>query len=83
MRTVNLQELRELREMADNLFTARKLPHGPNRQNAIQLIGQFRLQIAALRCPELGRPGPKPKAKPSNITMSALTDGEPSPSASR
>jgi hypothetical protein len=63
MRTVKVQELRELREMADKLLiTARKLPPGPNRQNAIQLIGQFRLQIAALRCPELGRLGPKPAA---------------------
>ena len=63
MRTVKVQELRELREMADKLIvSARQLPPGPNRQNAIQLIGQFRLQIAALRCPELGRPGPKPAA---------------------
>jgi hypothetical protein len=63
MRTVTVQELRELREMAGKLLiAARELPHGPNRQSAIQLIGQFRLQIAALRCPELGRPGPKPAA---------------------
>jgi hypothetical protein len=63
MRTVKVQELLNFREIAGKLLiSARKLPPGPNRQNAIQLIGQFGLQIAALRCPELGRPGPKPAA---------------------
>ena len=44
MRTVKVEELRELREMADKLLTtARELPPGPNRQNGVQLTGQFRL----------------------------------------
>jgi hypothetical protein len=47
MTTARLQELEEL--AAKLLATARKLPPGPERHNALQLIGRFRVQIAALQ----------------------------------
>ena len=56
--------LQELEEMAGKLLaTVRKLPPGPNRQNALQLIGRFRLRIAALQGPAAGRMVPKAKEK--------------------
>lgn len=47
MRAVRLQELEEL--AAKLLATARKLPAGPDRYNALQQIGRFRAQIAAMK----------------------------------
>jgi hypothetical protein len=42
--------LRELEEMAAKLLaTARKLPRGPDRNDILQEIGRFRLQIIALQ----------------------------------
>ena len=70
-----VQELREQREMADKLLiTARKLPPGPNRLNAIQLIGQFRLQIAAFRCPELGRPAQNQQLREPEPSISVRSE---------
>jgi TolA-binding protein len=44
------ERLRELEDMAATMVaTARKLPPGPNRDNALQLIERFRLRIAALQ----------------------------------
>jgi hypothetical protein len=34
-------------EPADLIATARKFPSGQNRNNALQLMGRFRVQIAA------------------------------------
>jgi len=53
MRTARLQELEEM--AARLLATARQLPPGPNRHNALQLIGRFRLQISNLQLP-ISRP---------------------------
>ena len=71
MSTAGLQELGELDALGVKLLaTARELPPGPDRDNALQLIGRFRVQIAA---PE--RPGfraafwpsaPAPQAGGSN-----------------
>src|SRR5258708_32268708 len=42
--------LRELEEMAAKLLaTARKLPRGPDRNDILQEIGRFRVQIIALK----------------------------------
>ncbi len=46
MSTAKLQELEEL--AAKLLATARKLPPGPDRQNALREIERFRVQIAGL-----------------------------------
>jgi hypothetical protein len=62
MSTAGLQELEELEELGVKLLaTARELPPGPDRDNALQLIGRFRVQIATLQSRlrtllEAGRP---------------------------
>jgi hypothetical protein len=61
MSTARLQELEEM--AAKLLATARNLPPGPDRQNALQLIGRFRVQIATLQGPAFGRLIPKVKEK--------------------
>jgi hypothetical protein len=61
MSTARLQELEKMAEKL--LATARNLPPGPNRQNALQLIGRFRVQIATLQGPAFGRLVPKVKEK--------------------
>ena len=38
------------------LALARKLPPGQQRHDIVQQIGRFRVQIAALKGPDLGRP---------------------------
>jgi hypothetical protein len=56
--------LKELEEMAGKLLaTVRKLPPGPNRQNALQLIGRFRVRIADLERPYLPPTHQELKAK--------------------
>ena len=63
MRVARLQELQEIAEKL--LATARHLPLGQDRHNALREIGRFRVQIAALKGADL-RPaqlGPKMKAK--------------------
>jgi hypothetical protein len=45
------------------LALARKLPPGQRRYDIMQEIGRFRVQIAALKGPELGRSHRGPKAK--------------------
>src|SRR6202021_1505621 len=47
MRAAKLQELEEM--AAELLATARKLPSGPDRHNAIQEIERFRARITALQ----------------------------------
>jgi hypothetical protein len=62
MSTAGLQELEELQALGVKLLaTARELPQGPDRDNALQLIGRFRVQIATLQSRlrtllEAGRP---------------------------
>ena len=62
MSTAGLQELEELQALGVKLLaTARELPPGPDRDNALQLIGRFRVQIATLQSRlrtllEAGRP---------------------------
>ena len=65
MSTAGLQELEELEALealgVKLLATARELPPGPDRDNALQLIGRFRVQIATLQSRlrtllEAGRP---------------------------
>ena len=62
MRAARLQELEELDALGVKLLaTARELPPGPDRDNALQLIGRFRVQIATLQSRlrtllEAGRP---------------------------
>ena len=51
MRAARLQEFQEM--AAKLLATARELPPGPNRQNALQLIGRFRVRIVDLQRPYL------------------------------
>jgi hypothetical protein len=53
MRAQRLQELEEM--AAELLATARKLPPGPNRHNALLLIGRFRVQIAAMEARNCGQ----------------------------
>ena len=56
--------LQELEEMAARLLAlARKLPPGQRRYDIMQEIGRFRVRIAALKGPELGRSHRGPKAK--------------------
>ena len=56
--------LQELEEMAARLLAlARKLPPGQQRYDIVQQIGRFRVRIAALKGPELGRSRRGPKAK--------------------
>jgi hypothetical protein len=56
--------LQELEEMAARLLAlARKLPPGQQRYDMVRQIGRFRVRIAALKGPELGRPQRGPKAK--------------------
>ncbi len=59
--------LQELDEMAANLLaTARKLPPGQDRQNALREIGRFRAQITALKerhLPGAAHQGLKAKGK--------------------
>ena len=56
--------LQELEEMAARLLAlARKLPPGQRRYDIMQEIGRFRVRIAAIKGPELGRPHRGPKAK--------------------
>ncbi len=61
MRAARLQELEEM--AARLLALARKLPPGQQRHDIVQQIGRFRVQIAALKGPDLGRPHRGPKAK--------------------
>ena len=50
MSTAGLQELEELQTLGVKLLaTARELPPGPDRDNALQLIARFRVQIAILQ----------------------------------
>ena len=65
MSTAGLQELEELQALqalgVKLLATARELPPGSDRDNALQLIGRFRVQIATLQSRlrtllEAGRP---------------------------
>jgi hypothetical protein len=59
-----LSPLQELEEMAARLpALARELPPGQRRYDIMQEIGRFRVQIAALKGPELGRSHRGPKAK--------------------
>jgi hypothetical protein len=52
---VRAARLKELEEMAAKLLeTARKLPPGQDRHNALQEIGRFRTRIAALQGDDLG-----------------------------
>ena len=61
MRAARLQELEEM--AARLLALARKLPPGQQRYDIVQQIGRFRVRIAALKGPELGRSRRGPKAK--------------------
>jgi hypothetical protein len=62
MRATKLQELEEM--AVKLLATARKLPQGPDRHNALQEIGRFRARIAALQGAGLPvRQGLKAKGK--------------------
>ena len=62
MSAARLQELEELEALGVKLLaTTRELPPGPDRDNALQLIGRFRVQIATLQSRlrtllEAGRP---------------------------
>jgi hypothetical protein len=47
MRAARLQELQEM--AAKLLATARELPSGQDRHNALREIGRFRVRIAALQ----------------------------------
>src|SRR5258708_7060647 len=54
MRAARLKELKELEELAAKLLeTARKLPSGQDRHNALQEIGRFRARITVLQRPDL------------------------------
>jgi hypothetical protein len=59
MRAARLQELEEM--AAKLLATARDLPSGQDRHNALREIGRFRARIAALEATDLrpARLGPK------------------------
>ena len=58
MREARLQELEEMAEKL--LATARNLPLGQDRHNALREIGRFRARIAALKFTEQpARRGPK------------------------
>jgi hypothetical protein len=61
---VDARLAKELEEMAARLLAlARKLPPGQQRYDIVQQIGRFRVRIAALKGPELGRSRRGPKAK--------------------
>ena len=61
MREARLQELEEIAEKL--LATARNLPSGQDRHNALREIGRFRVRIAALKLNERpGLQGPKARA---------------------
>ena len=48
--------LKELEEMAEKLLeTARKLPPGQDRHNALQEIGRFRARIIGMQRADLSR----------------------------
>ena len=51
MRATRLQELQEM--AAKLLATARELPSGQHRHNALREIGRFRARIAALKGADL------------------------------
>ena len=51
MREARLQELEEMAEKL--LATARELPPGQDRHNAVQEVGRFRTRITALRRSDL------------------------------
>ena len=63
MRAARLQELQEI--ATELLATARELPSGQDRHNALREIGRFRVQIAALQGADLrpARLGLKAKGK--------------------
>ena len=53
---MSAEKLQELEDLADELLvTARALPPGENRQNALELIGKYRLQISALKNARLSK----------------------------
>jgi hypothetical protein len=56
MRAAKLQELEKM--AAELLTTARKLPSGQDRHNALQEIGRFRARIIALQRLDLQSPQP-------------------------
>jgi hypothetical protein len=51
MKAASLQELEEM--AAKLLATARQLPPGQNRHNALREVGRFRAQIIALQSADL------------------------------
>ena len=52
-----LTKAQDLEEIAAKLLeTARKLPPGQDRHNALQEVGRFRARIAALQSGDLRRP---------------------------
>jgi len=54
---VTAARLKELEEMAAKLLeTARKLPPGQDRHNALQEIGRFRTRITGLQHQEMRSP---------------------------
>ena len=62
---MRVAKLKELAEMAAKLLeTARKLPPGQDRHNALQKIGRVRARIAGLRTDlRSAHQEPKPKGK--------------------
>jgi hypothetical protein len=65
MRVAKLKELAEMAEMAAKLLeTARKLPPGQDRHNALQEIGRFRARITDLERPDLRSAHRGLRAKP-------------------
>jgi hypothetical protein len=61
---VRAERLHELEEMAAKLLaTARNLPPGQDRYNALREIGRFRAQIDALQGADLRRARRELKAK--------------------
>jgi hypothetical protein len=73
MREARLQELEEI--AAKLLATARNLPSGQDRHNAIREIGRFCVQIATLKGADLRRPQRRLKKKMS-ATRRSWTDVE-------
>jgi len=61
MRAARLQELEEM--AARLLALARKLPPGQQRHDIVPEIGRFRVRIAALKGPDLGRAAPRAKGE--------------------
>jgi hypothetical protein len=62
MRATRLHELEEMETKLQ--ATARELPSGQDRHNALREIGRFRARIRALRALDLRRAYGGPKAKP-------------------